>query len=214
MLKIENLLIMIFGMVSVAVFILMIFKGGLFESANIFWFREVSFLVSPYSHATNVTTPLYQIYNYALIFFAFVLSFRMHSNFAKLGSLYLMISAMIGLMLVQFPMDPRGISGSQQGITHIATVLFMAFHVSVALLLLAAAFKRISHLRWLSRYSVLTCILLVVASFFTGVFALRSMPEYVGLLQKMPIIVFLSWILITSVGMLYSDKRIKYYVWH
>lgn len=214
MLKIENLLITSYGVITVLVFTSMLVVGGLFDSLQSLLFREVSYIVSPYISTSDFTIPLYQLYNYYLILFAFALSLRMKSVYAKLGSLHLILSAMIGLSLVQFPMDPQGKSASYTGITHIVIVLFMCLYIMVALVLLAYAFKRMKRLRWLSNYSVILSFILLYLGFFTGIFALLSMPHYVGVIEKLPIAVFLFWIILTAVGMVHSDKRIKHYIWH
>lgn len=213
MLKIENILIASYGIITVIVFIALLVAGGLFASLHAFLFREVSFIVSPYVPVRDITIPLYQAYNYYLILFSFVLSHRMASIYAKLGSLYLILSAIVGLILVQYPLDPHGISGSTAGMLHIVIVLFMSFYTTVALLLLSYAFKRTRHLRWLANYSTGISLCIAVISFVTGVFAFFSKPYYVGITEKLPIGIFLSWIILTGIGILHSDNRIKHYIW-
>lgn len=212
--KMEHLLIASFGIITVLVFVAMLIAGGLFHSVDTFWFREVSYLVSPYTPVNAITVPLYQMYNYYLIIFSFTLSLRMESMYAKLGSFYLILSAIIGLILVRHPMDPGGISSSAVGITHIVIALFMTFYIVVALILLSYAFKRTKRLYWLANCTTVTSIILLYAGYVTGVFALFSKSDYVGLTEKLPIGVFLVWIVLTAVGMLYSDKRIRHYIWY
>ncbi len=214
MLKLENLSIALFGLVTVFVFLLMLSLGGLFESVKSFLFLEVSFLISPYTPLKDLTIPIFQYYLYFLFLFSFALTVRMRSAYAKVGGLYLLLSAVIGLILLKYPLDPGRISGSVAGVTHISIVLFMSLYTAVALYLLAYAFKNTNNLSWLSSYSMLVCLLLLFGGFATGIFAIFSLPIYVGLTQKLPIASYLFWILLTAFGMLKSDKRIHHYFYN
>ena len=74
LLQAENFLIAYTGVVGVFIFILMIFFGGIFNSVNSLLYREISFIISPYSSAKNITIPLFQLYNIHLIIFSILLS--------------------------------------------------------------------------------------------------------------------------------------------
>lgn len=210
MIKLENILIAFYGTATVVVFIIMIIYGGLFDSLHTLLFREVSFLISPYSLNDAITVPLYRIYNFNLLMFSIILLIRLHNIFAKLGALYLSMSALFSLLLIQFPMDPLGLSQSVSGSTHIIFVLIAGFYIIIALMLFGIAFKKNKNLTMLSSYSNEISFIIMIASFLTAVFALLSMPTYVGFFQKLPIAVFLLWIVITSIRIIRSDKRVKY----
>jgi hypothetical protein len=208
--KTENLLIATFGGITVLTFICLLFFGGLFQSINTFLLVEISFLISPFTPLKAFTIPIYQTYNFYLILFASVLILRLNNKYGKVGGLYLLISGILGLLLVQFPMDPRGISESDAGMTHISVLLVMAFYTSSALFLLGYTFYHSKNLQWLSPLTFLTSAVLLSIGFLTGIFALLSMPTFVGITEKLPIAAYLGWILLTSYGMLKSDHRIKY----
>jgi hypothetical protein len=210
MIKLENVLIAIYGVATVVVFLIMISFGGLFDSVHTLLFQEVSFLISPYSLTENITVPLYQLYNINLLLFSVVLLFRMRNVFAKIGALYLSLSSVTGLMLIQFPMDAIHLSRSFAGGTHILLALLTAFYIMVALLLFGYSFKKNKNLKILSTYSVEISLIIMIAGFLTGISALLSMPVYVGILQKLPIAAFLFWIVLTAFFMLRSDRRIHY----
>jgi Protein of unknown function (DUF998) len=188
----------------------MIIFGGLFNSIHTALFREISFLISPYTFNGETTIPLYRIYNIQLLLFSLFLFIRIKNIFVRLGTLYLSMSASMGILLIKYPMDPIGISGTFSGITHIIFVLITFIYIVIALLLFGVGFKKNKNLIALSKYSFEISMIILVAGFITVIFALSSMPEYVGFFQKLPIFSFLIWILLASYWIIKSDKRIKY----
>lgn len=212
MIKLENILIAVYGISTVILFIVMVAVGGLFDSIHTVLFREISFIISPYSFNEGITIPLYRIYNIDLFIFSLIIFIRMHNIFVKLGALYLSLSAIMGIILLQFPMDPIGISDSLSGFTHIFFVLIIVFYISVALTLISYGLKNNKNLLMLSKYSFEISIIIMLAGFLTGIFAWMSMPVYVGLFQKLPVLAFLVWILLTSWLMMKSDNRVRYAV--
>lgn len=206
--KFENVFIASYGVLTVVVFLLMIYFGGLLNSVNTLLYREISFLISPYSLQQTITVPLYQLYNFNLFIFSFVLLIRLPNIFAKLGALYLIGSAIIGLLLIHFPMDPRGFGDSLTGNQHILVAALQSFCIVIGILYISNGFTR--KLQWLSQASHAISIIILLAGLVIGVFALFSMREYVGLLEKLPIAAFMLWILLTSWGILQSDNRINY----
>jgi hypothetical protein len=211
MLKIENLLVSFFGITTVFTFVLVILAGGILSSPEAIIFKEVSFAISPYSSFQDLTVPLYVAYNICLLLFSFCLLIRLQNLGGKFGAFYLFCSAIIGIALIYFPMDPQGISESIQGSSHIAILLLISTFAIIGLLLLAIAFKKTSNLRYLTAYSNDIALILLAAGLITGASALLSNRILVGTIEKIPIIAFLIWILATSLGILNSDKRIKSY---
>ena len=136
----------------------------------------------------------------------------MRNFFAKLGSVSLGVSAVIGLILIWFPMDPPLMPPTIKGLIHISVVLIMSLFIVIALSLFGKAFKHMTNLVWLSKYSYSISIILFTAASITGLFALVHDSSLVGLTEKLPIGAFLSWILLVAIGILKSDKRIKYYL--
>jgi hypothetical protein len=209
MIKLENVLISIYGMTTVLVFVIMVIFGGLFDSLHTLFFREVSFLISPYSLREDITVPLYRLYNVNLFLFSLVLIMRMRNVFGKLGALYLSMSSVTGLLLIQFPLDPIRLGQSLSGATHNIIALLTAFYIMVALLLFSYSFKESKNLKELSKYSFWISMIILVAGFFTGISAMLSLPAYVGILQKLPIAAFLLWIVLTAFWMLRSNWRMS-----
>jgi hypothetical protein len=207
--KLENFLIAFYGIMTVAVFLLMVVWGGLFDSIHTLLFKEVSFLISPYSLTESTTVPLYKLYNTNLLLFSIVLLFRLRNVFAKVGALYLAMSSVTGLLLLHVPLDPIHLAKSFSGSAHIGVALLTAFFILVALALFGYSFKKDKKLAVLSKYSFLICCIILVAGFLTGVFAMLSLPIYVGFTEKLPIVSFLLWIVVTAVWMLHTDKSVR-----
>jgi hypothetical protein len=211
MIKLENMLIAFYGITTVAVFLLMVTWGGLFDSVHTLLFREVSFLISPYSLTESKTVPLYRLYNINLLLFSLVLFFRFRNIFAKFGAFYLAMSAVMGLVLLQVPMDPINLARSFSGSAHIGVALLIAFFIMIALLLFGYSFKKDKKFIPLSNYSFVISSIILVAGLWTGLFALFCLPVYVGITEKLPIIAFLLWIVVTAVWMLHTNyvKRMR-----
>jgi hypothetical protein len=208
LLQAENFLIAYTGVVAVFIFILMIFFGGIFNSVNSLLYREVSFLISPNSATKFLTIPLFQLYNIHLILFSLLLSVRLHNRYSKIGAIYLLIASLFGLVLLKFPMDPRGISQSPAGVTHITIALMMALFIVISLLLLSKGLKKSKKFVWLSKLSFLVGITVTIFGFLTGLFAAFSLPSLVGLMERLPIGAFLIWIYKAATGLLKSKKDI------
>jgi hypothetical protein len=210
MIKLENILIAFYGITTVAVFLLMVVWGGLFDSVHTLLFREVSFLISPYSLTESTSVPLYSLYNSNLLIFAIILFLRLRNMFAKIGALYLAMSSVTGLLLIHTPMDPIYLAKSYSGTLHIGVTLMTAFFILVALVLFGYSFKKNKNLMVLSTYSFFISTIILVAGFLTAVFALLSLPTYVGFIEKLPMAAFLFWIILTAIWMLHSDRRVRY----
>lgn len=210
MIKLKNILIAIYGILTILVFLSMIAAGGLFNSLNALLFREISFIISPFTFNGIITIPLYRLYNILLFIFAALLFLRTQNIYVRLGSLFLSMSAVFGIMLIRYPMDPSGAPVSISALSHIAIAIIIVLYIFTALTLYGYGFKSYKNLAFLYSFTTEISILILILGFFAGVFAYLNMPTFVGLFQKLPIIAFLVWILITSVAMLRSDKRIKY----
>lgn len=210
MIKFENALIAFYGIMTVIVFIFMVIYGGLFDSVHSLLFREISFIISPYSLRENITAPLYRIYNLNLLIFSIVLYLRMPNIFAKVGAVYLGISALTGLLLLKFPIDPILLSNSYEGLIHIIVSSLTGFYIFIALLLFSFSFKKSKKFQYLSQFSFNVSLLILFGGFLTCIFALSNLPAHVGFTQKLPIALFLLWVVITAFWMLKSDNRVSY----
>jgi hypothetical protein len=212
MLKLENLLIACYGISTVVMFLVMVISGGLFDSLHTVLFREISFYISPYAPHNTITIPLYRVYNFDLLMFSLLLFIRLRNVFAQIGAMYLSLSSIVSLLLVQFPLDPINLGHSLAGVLHIAVACLMACYMIVALILLWKGLQKSKRTSLLARYSFELSIVIVLAGFLTALFALLNMPAYVGLVQKLPIVAFLGWILFTALWIIRSDKRVKYHL--
>jgi hypothetical protein len=210
MLKIENILIAFYGILTIVFFLALIILG-IDGSENALLFREVSYFISPYVPQNVSTVFIFQCYNLLLLIFSSLLSFRLNNYYAKLGSLCLSFSGIIGLVLIHFPMDPLRRSDTYAGLSHIFLVMMMSVYIIIAMILFGYSFKHREHLRWLTNISYAMSIFLCIASALTGVIAFYD-SQLVGLWEKFPIVAFLMWIALLVIGVVEADKRIKYVV--
>ncbi len=210
MIKVENIFIAIYGIITVIVFLLMVTFGGLFNSLHTLYFQEISFLISPYSLYEDITVPLYRLYNVNLLLFSVVLVLRLHNMFARLGALYLAMSAVTSLLLIVVPMDALQLSRSTNGHAHIIIVLLTASFTVIALWLFSYSFSSNKNLNNASKYSFVISMIILVAGLTSALFAVFNMPQYVGIIQKLPVLAFLVWIVMTAYWILRSDRRVHY----
>lgn len=210
MIKLKNILIAVYGILTVIVFISMIAAGGLFNSVNALLYREISFIISPFTFNGVITIPLYRLYNILLFIFSALLFLRTQNLYIRLGSLFLSMSAVFGILLIRYPMVPSGSSVSLSALSHIALAIIIVLYIFTALTLFGYGFKSYKNLAFLYNFTTEISIIILILGFIAGLFAYLNMPAYVGLFQKLPIMAFLLWIIMTSLAMLHSDKRIKY----
>jgi hypothetical protein len=209
MLKIENILIAFYGIFATVILFLVVILSSYLDTNNSLIFNEISFFISPYSTVHTVAVPLYQLYNLAVLLFSFCISIRMKYEYAKVGALCLSFSGIIGLSLVRFPMDPPYSQLTIQGITHITLVSILSLYIIAAMYLFGHAFHHMINIIWLARASYTISKLLFVTGLVTCIIASYN-SRLVGILEKLPILTFLFWILLVVIGMIHSDRRIKY----
>lgn len=209
MIKIENLIVAFFGFTTVLLFILLVNLGTILDINNSYVFREVSYFISPYMSGRLVTIPFFQLYNIMLLLFAIGLWIRLKDYYAKLGAVSLAFSAIVGISLILFPQDNPLMPQTIAGYSHIFVVSLMSFFSVASMMLFGTAFKSNVNLTWLSKYSYSISTVLLLGTVVTGILAFYD-RTIVGFVEKLPIGAFLFWILLVAVGMLTSDRRVKY----
>lgn len=210
MLKIENLIVAFWGIISLLVFIIFILIGSLYDVKDQFFSREFSYFISPYLAGNAITIPLFQFYNIALVFFSIGLFIRFTQVYARIGSMQLFFSAIVGLILIMFPMENPLLPQTLAGLIHVIIVTIMMLFIVNALLYFSKAFLHYSHLVWLSPISYWIAMVLLVFGGLSGIFAYYN-RDLVGLAEKLPVGAFLLWIFLVTIGILKSDKRVKYF---
>jgi len=210
MLKILNVFISYFGIITIIVFLFLIIFGSILDPRSQLLFREISYFISPYMSGKKITIPLFQLYNLTLIVFSLGLSLRMHNIFAKFGSLSLALSGVVGIILIWFPMAPPHMPQTIDGLLHVFTAFIMSFCIVTAILFFGKAFEHMANLAWLSQYSFGISLILFLSTIVTGLFAVFQDSSLVGLTEKLSLGAFFFWILLVAVGILRSDKRVNY----
>jgi hypothetical protein len=207
--KIQNSLIAFLGLMTIVSFLLFLIVGGEFNSLQTFLFKEVSFLISPYSGQESISVPLFLVFLINLFFFSLLLMVKLPNQYTKIGGMFLLLSSIIGFILLQFPLDPRGISESTAGMTHIILILLLSLTIIISLLLFSKGFQKIKALSWLAKLSLSVCIIILLTGSITTLFALFSLPLYVGFFQKAPIFSFLVWLFLVTIGIFKSGYRLN-----
>jgi hypothetical protein len=210
MIKIENILSASFAIIAFCLLMLLLWYGGIVGSLTSLLFVEISFTISPYSPINHVAIPLYQMLQFSLLVFALILLSRLHNIVAKRAAMFLALSSIVGVLLVYFPMDEPGGEKTWTGMAHVWIAALMSIAAVMALFLFAQAFKETANLGRLAWFSRLIGYLLLVSGGLTIIFALLRLSPWVALMERLPMVAFFGWILVTGVGMLWSDKRVRY----
>ncbi len=205
-----NIITALFGCITVLLFILLGVSGGFYNSIHTFLFQEVSYSISPFTEYKEFTVPIYKQFNLYLLLFAVLLGIRLKSPLAKLGSLYLSFAAVVGFVLLKFPMDAEGRGDTLEGLSHNIYTIILSLYITVALFLFVYAFRKIKRLLWVSKFTFTIAVTFLCTSIVAGIFAFLSKPLYVGFLERFAIGIYLFWIVVVAFSMLQSNKRATY----
>lgn len=210
MIKRRNILISTYGLLIVLIYLALGISGGILESPEILFYREISFIISPQAPRSEISVLLFQLFALSLLLFALSLSTRIKNVYAFWGGISLSLSAITGLALIYFPPDPEGMGLTYAGLSHVAVAMMMALNAVYAIILFAKAFTKMRNLTWMSTYSGVSAVLIFYTGSLTMFFAVAGLSKHVGFFQKIPIGLFLLWILVTALAMFNSDHRVRW----
>lgn len=211
MIKIRNLIIAFSGIATVAFFLAALVIGSILYPNYVPVSQEISVLFALTSPTRSVITPLFLLYEIATLLFVFGLFLRSAYIYARVGSFFLFLNGVAGIIIWWFPMDPMGTPLSQTGSIHLLLVAIMCTSITFGIVFFGIAFRHMINMRWLSHLSFVFAVVLT-SSATTAVLSVITRNTLLGLLERMPIATFFAWILFVSIGMLFSDHRIKHYL--
>lgn len=192
------------GICAVMVYIFAVTLGGILYPGYSHISQDISQLTSTHSPIRGFMN-IFFIYNILITFYGYGLYKIRNTMLSQVGALCIMLIGILGLLIAWFPINTRGTEITATGIIHIGIVSI------VSLLTVLSGFMfwfgyRNTHLRLFAKISLIAGILFVLSG---PIAAANVLSPYAGLFERIPIGIFLLWVLISSVIMLRRPLRKK-----
>ncbi|WP_424356266.1 DUF998 domain-containing protein [Methanobacterium sp. MBAC-LM] len=189
----------IFGFLGPIIYILAVFIGGAIRND----YSQIYNTISELSMATAPNLVLmdimFGIYNIALLLFAvgaFQDSEVDTSKKYKAAMLMLAITGVLGLVLIFFPQDPRGIF-TPTGTTHIAVAGISSLLTILTLFITGFNFRKKDRMNDFANYSFISGIIVVISGGISA-YSVGNNLFFGGLLEKITILTFIVWVMVFS----------------
>jgi hypothetical protein len=164
----------------------------------------VSALLMTGAAAATVLIPLFALYNALLMAFAFAVRDVLHEHGVRLSlvaPIALAVTALLGALMLIYPMDPSGVPASEAGRMHdwFSGVAAVARLIAV----FAAARSLREHLAWrgLAIYSYASLAVMIAAGFWAANATTEGSP-WMGLAERVAMAAFLQWLFVFAVAVL------------
>ncbi len=185
------------GIVAVVVYILALVIGGMLYPNYSHISQDVSQLTSTHSPIRGFMS-IFCIYNVFVAVFGIGLYRLSSKKIAQLGSSLVIAIGLLGILINWFPVNTRGTPLTSVGYIHIVIVSVISLFTIVSDFLLWRALRK-------TKYDTVASISGTAGFLFlvTGpIAAVQVMSPYAGLYERIPIGIFLSWILFCSLSLL------------
>ncbi len=185
------------GLSAVCVYLLAVVLGGILYPGYSHISQDVSQLTSTQSPIRGLMNPIFLIYNLLLVVFGVGIYGFEKNRLSKLGAVSMIFVGILGAVLWVFPINTRGTEMTFVGAGHIVLVSIISLLTVASDFLFWRAFAN-SH-RQLAWISLVAGVLFLL----TGPFAAFTvMSPYAGFFERLPIGVFLLWIVGFCVSMI------------
>jgi hypothetical membrane protein len=189
----------IFGFLGPIIYILAVIIGGAIRN-------DYSQLYNTISELSMVNAPnlilmgiMFGIYNISLLLFsigAFLDTKVDTSKKYKTAMLMLAITSILGLVLIFFPQDPRGVF-TATGTTHIAVAGLSSLLTILTLFIAGFSFRKNKTMNTFANYSIISGIIVVISGGLAA-YSVGNNLFFGGLLEKIAILTFIEWVMVFS----------------
>lgn len=188
------------GIAAVFVYVCAVIIGGLLYPGYSHISQDISQLTSTNSPIRELMN-IFFFYNFLVAFFGCGL-FRLSKNkFSRIGACSVILIGVLGFIIGWFPINTRGTEITDTGIVHLTIVSIISVLTVINGFLFWFAYKK-TELRFFARISLYSGVGFLISGPIAGVLVLSP---YAGLAERIPIGIFLGWILVTSLIMLRSN---------
>lgn len=185
------------GIVAIVVYIFALAIGGLLYPGYSHISMDVSQLTSTNSPIRNFMS-VFLIYNLMVAYFGLGLYKLAEKTVAKVASLFIILIGLLGFLITWFPINTRGTEITFIGVMHIIIVSVISLMIVVSGFLFWIAYKK-THIHSFAKLSLVAGIGFVISG---PIAAINVLSPYAGLYERIPIGIFLFWMITTSFLML------------
>ncbi len=190
------------GLAAVAVYLVAVTVGGLLYPGYSHVSQDVSQLTSTNSPVRELMN-IFFVYNLLVAIFGIGLYLLDKKLVSRIGSVFVIGIGILGLIIGFFPINTRGTELTLTGIMHLIIVSIVSLLTVGTGFLFWFAFKKTA-LDLFARISLWVGILFLISGPIAG---FTVLSPYAGLFERVPIGLFLFWILATSIIMLRTKFR-------
>ncbi len=189
----------ILGFLAPIVYILAVIIGGAIRNDYSQLYNTISELSMANAPNIVLMDVMFSIYNIALLLFAVGAFLDVEIDTSKkyrIATLMLAVTGVLGLVLIFFPQDPRGVFTST-GTTHIAVAGISSLLTILTLFITGFNFRKKEGMNNFANYSLISGIVVVISGGLAA-YSVGSNLLFGGLLEKITIITFIVWIMVFS----------------
>jgi hypothetical protein len=192
------------GVAAPIVYVLAVVVGGLLTPGYSQIEGPISALAMNGAPAAYTVVALFALYNALLIAFAFTLRDALRPSGVRpsfLGPVALAVIAIVGVLMLVYPMDPLGAPSTETGRLHVFFSGIAGLSSMAAVLAMAVALGRHAAWRRFSLYSYVTLVVIVASGIWAASTASALSPD-LGLAERVMVGAFLQWLLALAVALL------------
>lgn len=181
------------GIAGVIIYIGTVVFGGMIYPGYSHIAYDISQLTSTLSPVSTVMNPLFFLYNLLVSLFGVGLYKESKNIWSKVAAGFIVTIGLLGATVLLFPINTRGTEVTLTGVVHISLVSVISLFTVIANVLFWRSNKYNDV--FISRVSLITgCAFLISGPLA----ALYVMSPYAGLFERIPIGIFLTWIVLIS----------------
>ena len=189
----------LFGIIGPLIYILAVFIGGAIRHDYSTLYNAVSELTMANAPNKLLLDILFGIYNVFLLIFGLGAYLDSSINSKKFNSatIMLVIIGVLGLLVLIFTQDPRGVPATLHGTLHILLSGVTAALTIISVLLVGISLKKYSNIKGFSWFSYITATLIFISGGL-GAASLANNGAYGGLFERITIFLFMIWVMSLS----------------
>ncbi len=189
----------IFGIIGPIVYILAVFLGGAMRHDYSAIYNSISELSMANAPNKLLMDILFGIYNLFLLVFGLgaYLDSSINSKKYNTATIMLVIIGILGLMVLVFTQDTRGVPATLYGTLHIILSGITAALTIISIILVGLSFKKYTSMKLFSKYSYITSILIFLSGGASAA-SFANSGTYGGLFERITIFLFMIWVITLS----------------
>ena len=190
----------IFGFIGPIIYILAIIIGGALRNDYSQLYNTVSELSMANAPNLILMVIMFGIYNISILIFgigAFLDGEVDTGKKYRIAMLMLVLTAILGIVLIFFPQDPRSSPFTAVGTTHIAVAGISSLLTILTIFFTGFSFRKKADMNNFANYSFISGIIVVISGGLAA-YSVGNNLFFGGLLEKITILTFIVWVMVFS----------------